>query len=291
MKALLILPATAPGVEALAESAPLGNFVLFGTSLAARWLEYLATLGAKQVRVLAPDRPEEIRAALGDGTRWGLELEIIAETAERSVAEARAKYHSGNPSQWLAAPHDIVLANCFPELPEAKLFHSYAGFFDTLQKALPIIAARGRVGLRQLRPGVWAGLRTHISEDAVLEGPCWLGAGVHIEKQAHIGPNAILEDSSWVGAGAEVRDSLITPETHLGVATSLNRSLALGNTLVDWQTNSAAKIADAFLLCSLRAAPLRGRLDRMAYRVANFIVPERRFIPAKSFTLDVTPLQ
>lgn len=290
MKAILILPAVG-NVEALAESAPLGNLVLFGNTLAARWLEYLANLGAKQVRVLAPDRPNEIRAALGDGSRWGLEIEVLAETAERSVPDARTRYYCGHSSEWLPAPHDIVVANCLPELPEVKLFQSYAGFFEAMQKALPIIAARGRVGLRQIRPGIWAGLRTHISEDAILEGPCWIGDGVQIEKQAHIGPNAILEDLSWVGAGAEVSNSLIGPETHLGVATSLNHSLALGNTLVDWEANSVAKIADTFLLCSLRAAPLRDRMNRMAYRVASFMAPERRFIPAKAFTLDITPLR
>lgn len=290
MKSILILPGLRPAVDALAETAPLGNLCIFGSTLAARWLEHLASLGAKEVRVLACDRVDEIRASLGDGSRWGLSLEIIPIGVELPVEEANARFQSGAGAR-LPAPHDVVLADHLPQLPGLKLFDSYTGFFDALQQALPIMTARGRVGLKQIRPGIWAGLRVHISDEAVLEGPCWLGDRVHIEKGAHVGPNAILEDYSWVGAGAEVRDSLIAPETHLGVGTSLSHSLALGNTLVDWECNSVAKIADAFLLCSLRAAPMRQRMAQMARRAALFLTPDRHLLPAKSFGLRPTILQ
>lgn len=290
MKSVLILPGPRPAVDALAETAPLGNLCLFGSTLAARWIEHLASLGAKEVKVIASDRPEKIRASVGDGSRWGVKVEVIESSTEMAVQDGLAQYRPKGEAGWLEAPHDVIVADTLPGLPRQKLFESYDGFFHALKESMPFITARGRVGLKQIRPGVWAGLRVHISDDAVLEAPCWLGDGVHIEKGAHVGPNAILEDLSWVSAGADVFDSVIAPETHLGVATSLNHSVAVGSTLIDWESGSVTKIADSFLLCSLRAIPLKERMSRMARRVAEMVTVERHLLPSKSFGLRPTTL-
>lgn len=58
---------------------------------------------------------------------------------------------------------------------------------------------------RELRPGVWVGLNTHIDWDHVhLEGPVYVGSGTRIEAGARIvGP-------TWIGAGCRIgRDTLI----------------------------------------------------------------------------------
>jgi NDP-sugar pyrophosphorylase family protein len=282
MKTVVICPSDRQGVQALAEMAPLANLPVFGCSVTAHWLEYLAGKGAKQVFVLTADRAEEVRALLGDGARWGLEIEVMTESHDLTPTEARAKYQVNGLDVWLPAPLDIVVADCLPALPAIKLFDSYEDFFLGAQAALPIMAKKGRVGLREIKPGVWAGLHTHISDEADVTGPCWLGDGSHVEADSRIGPGAILEDNSWVGAGAEVSESYLGAETHLGVTTSLNRSLAVSNTLIDWRQNSVLRVTDGFLLCSLRAVPLRNRMSRMFNRVTEFITAEPRLFPSKS---------
>ena len=62
MKALLICPAERPAIGTLAEAVPLVNVPLFGKSLIEYWLEYLSSRDAKEVFILAADRPELVRA-------------------------------------------------------------------------------------------------------------------------------------------------------------------------------------------------------------------------------------
>jgi glucose-1-phosphate thymidylyltransferase len=92
MKSLLIFPAERPAVAALAEATPLALLPVMGKPLAAYWLEHLADLGIREVRLLAADRPDQVRAAVGHGARWGLVVEVIPALRELTVAEARAKY-------------------------------------------------------------------------------------------------------------------------------------------------------------------------------------------------------
>jgi NDP-sugar pyrophosphorylase family protein len=283
MKTLLILPGDRTGVEALSDTGPLATLSLFGTSFVGHWLSHLAHIGAKHVRVLASDRADHVRAEVGDGSRWGIEVEVIRELRELSVLETCRRYDVRGQEDWLAAPNDVIKADHLPQLPNDKLFESYEKFFASMQTALVSGVAKKRVGAKEIKPGIWAGLRTTISPGAVLEAPCWLGEGVHIERDAHVGPNSILEDRTWVGAGAEVKGSYLSPDTHLGVATSLNDSLALGSLLVDWKGSSTVRVLDSYLLCCLRTTPLRDRMNRMAARIAEVVTPEPRVFAPKSF--------
>src|SRR5690349_17544325 len=105
MEAILICPAERPALAKLAGVAPLANLPILGQTLVECWLEHLATLGARDVRVLAADRPQQVRARVGDGARWGLRVEVLPEVRELTVAEARLKYGKGSSLGWLPAPN------------------------------------------------------------------------------------------------------------------------------------------------------------------------------------------
>ena len=94
MKSILICPADRPGVAHLAESAPLAAVPLLGKSVIEYWIEALSARGVKHVIVLASDRPNVIRGLVGNGARWGMQLDLVAQSRELSVTEARAKYLS-----------------------------------------------------------------------------------------------------------------------------------------------------------------------------------------------------
>src|SRR5437773_8987868 len=129
MKSILICPAERPALAKLAEAAPLATLPILGESLLEYWLEHQATFGAKEVRVLAADRPEQVRAHVGDGGRWGLRIEVLPESRELTVVEARAKYRQGATGNWLPDPDDIVLLDRLPGLPQHNLLSSYAEWF------------------------------------------------------------------------------------------------------------------------------------------------------------------
>jgi hypothetical protein len=249
MNAILICPADRPAFAALEEIAPLSNLPLLGSSLTEYWLEHLAKAGAKEVLVLATDRPEQVRALVGDGARWGLRVEVAPEMRELTPAEARAKYQTRLNSP--LGSESVILMDHLPGLPERSLFNSYRDWFGTFQRFLSRKSVPSRIGLHEIQPGVWAGMHTHIAMSAQFRPPCWLGESVRIGSNAIIGPMAILEDKAWVEADTQITNSFVGPETLVGEGLELKNSLAWGNNLINWQTGSCARVLDVFWLCTL----------------------------------------
>jgi hypothetical protein len=271
MNAILICPADRSAVATLEEVAPLATLPLLGCSLTEYWLEHLAKAGATEVKVLATDRPEQVRALAGDGARWGLRVEVMPEMRELTRAEAREKYAKflGKP----AAPDAVVLMDHLPSLPRRPLLDGYADWFAVLAALLSRNSLSSRIGFREIRPGVWAGMHAHISPDAQFHAPCWLGENVRIGPKAVIGPMAILEDKVWVESECEISHSFVGPETLIGERLELKNSLAWGNNLIDWKTGSCTRVLDLFWLCTLgRRRGARRPAPNMLGRVAALAV-------------------
>ncbi len=254
MKAILICPGYRPAVAQLVESAPLAAVPLLGESLLAYWLVHLAAQGAREVTVLACDRPGAIRQLVGTGARWGLRARVVAEMRELTPEEVRAR-RAPDEEGYLPAPLDVVLIDHLPGGPEHRLAESYAGWFAAVQAGMDHATTPDRVGVREVQPGVRVGWRSHVPADAVLVPPCWIGEKVTIGSGVTLGPNAVVEDRAVIGRGAEVARSIVGAETMVGVLTEVADSLALGDTLVNWQDGSCLHVADEFLLCPLRRQP------------------------------------
>ncbi len=243
----------------LSASAPLVNVRVFGKSLIQYWVEHAMGLGATKIIVLAADRPEQVRGRVGDGRRWGVEIEVLPILHELTEPEARAKYGANRNTKWLPAPNDVIVMDHLPGLPGPPMCGSYAAWFAALLAWLPRAVTPDRIGLREIQPGVWAGLRTRVSPSARLLAPCWLGESVTVGPCAVVGPMAILEDKVFIEAAAEISNSVVGAETLVGQCTELKDSLACGNTLINWKTNSTVHVCDPLLLGALSQRPLSGR--------------------------------
>ncbi len=257
MKAVLICPGERPGVAALGATEPLSNVPILGQALIAYWLEHLATRGVRQVAVLATDRPEAVRRLVGGGERWGLRVEVVPEIRELTEAEARAKYRRTEEKGRPAAPEDVVLLDRLPALRGLPLFNSYAGWIRALVSAMPLARTPGRVGLRQIQPGVWVGLHARIAPEARVLAPCWIGENAQVGRGCTIGPMAVVEDRAWIEPGAVVSQSVIGPDTFVGSFTEVHHSIAWEGRVIDWRLNSSIPVLGDFVLCSLarRRAP------------------------------------
>ena len=251
MKALLICPADHAEVVALTEATPLSNLSVFGKSLVEHWLLHLLTRGATKVWLLTSDRPEQLRSLVGDGARWGLRTIVCPEVRELTPAEARAKYRDDDDTGWLPAPFDITVMNHLPGLPQFPLVASYADCFSAWQAWLPQALTPDRIGVREIKPNVWVGLRAQVSPEANLCAPCWIGDRAFIGPGTIIGPMAVVENDSFIERGAQVSNSVISPETFVGEFVEVRNSIALGGTLVNWKRSSCVKVSDTFLLGSL----------------------------------------
>jgi len=256
MKAIVICPDRRAETAFLARKTPLVLVPVLGASLLSHWLTALADGGVTAVTVLASDRPDQVRAAIGRGERWGLKIEVCAESVEMSPAQAQKRF----------AADKIILADRLPSLPDAPLFESYAGFFAALKLWLPL-AGRQRVGAREIAPGVWAGLHCKIDPMAKLTAPCWLGEKVWVRSGAQVGPDAFIEDAALVDSDAAVAAGWIGPRTYVGALTEVRNSFAWADGLLNHANGSFAEIVDAFLLGDLqgehgfvRSSPWYGRL-------------------------------
>ena len=317
MNALLICPAERPGVAQLAEAAPLVVAPLLGRTLIEYWIESLVARGAKHIVVLAADRPNDVRKVVGNGTRWGVQLDLIAQPRELSVEEAHQKFCRGagspvrqaqgpepveglrpcpDPAQQDCAPAvDLVVLDHLPGLPDHPLFESYAGWFEALQSFLPRAVTPDRIGAHQVQPGAWVGLHAQISPTAQLRAPCWIGERAVICDGATVGPHAIIEDRAVIEQGALVARSAIGPETFVGQHICVQHSLASGSTLLDWQNGSCLQVPDAFFLCSLNqrdfAATTPGLTSRMFAALAMLVTaPAAMVIMMLSFLRGEPPM-
>lgn len=254
MKSLLVCPGPRPAVAQLAENTPLALVPLLGENLLAYWLVHLASLGAKEVTVLACDRPSAIWQAVGDGARWGLRVHVVAELRELSADEAKQRHGVGDG--WLPSPNDAILIDHLPGLPQHKLLESYSAWFAAARAWIDRAHTPDRVGVREIRPGVHVGWQTRIPDDAVIIPPVWIGEKVSIGSGVTLGPCAIIEDRAIIEPGAEIVRSVVGPETLVGEQTEIGDSIAVGDTLISWQMNSWVRVPDEFLLCPLRQ-PIR----------------------------------
>lgn len=57
--------------------------------------------------------------------------------------------------------------------------------------------------------GVFVDPEAHVSVDAVLEGPAWIGRGAVVEAGARVGPDAVVGPECAVRAGAAVHESVL----------------------------------------------------------------------------------
>jgi hypothetical protein len=247
MRALLLAPGRSSAVPLLAEAGPLVIAPLLGKCLAEYWIEHLTSLGAKEIVLIASDRPAQIRAHLGDGTRWGLRLTVRAASHELTLEEGRAKYLT----RFATIPQIVVAMDHLPGQPTRLLFKSYANWFAGIQAWIPQAQAEERIGICEVQPGVWIGQHCKVDPTVEFVAPCWLGNNVTVQAGAILGPSAILEDGAVISADARVVQSVVGPSTFVGEHALIGRSLAHSSTLINWATHSSLQVPDAFWLSSM----------------------------------------
>ena len=242
MHVLLICPTTRPAVPALTRQRPLALTPCLGRTPLEHALTALADAGAKQVTILATDRPAEVRQVVGRGEAWGLKIDVMPEATELSREQAQAKYGAG-PN----APTQFLTLDELPQLPERSLWAGYRRWFETLHEFMGQ-ALLLRVGMREVQPEVWVGLRSRIAADAKITGPVWIGANVWIGPHVTLGPRTIIEDDCYVDDSATVAGSVIGPRTYVGAMTEVRNSFAWGADLLNLDTGSVVTVPDRFLL-------------------------------------------
>lgn len=222
-----------------------------GTTVLERALSGLASEGAKRVLLRASDRPGEIRLEVGRGEAWGMEVLCGEEPAPAWDPERVREF----------------ILDRLPQLPQQPLWGAYRDWYSA-QCALLAVTAGQRVGMRELSPGAFVGMRSQVASDARVAGPCWIGANVFLGPGAVVGPGSVIGDGSYIDEGAEISGSVVGPDTYVGRFTEVRDSFAWGNELLHLDTGSSTQVADRFLLADLR--PDTGVVGGLAGAVRAF---------------------
>lgn len=249
MKTILICPNETNGITILSEKSPVASLPLLGEGFLGYWLEHLSAKGVKEVRLVTTEDPESIQRSLGNGTRWGVTLEIFPEVRELTAAEARKRYRPAYEEDWYS--EDVIEADHLPGLPEHKVYASYANWFQALALWMPHVTASKRIGMREIAPGVWAGRKLKLGKNVRFKGPCWIGDHVRIGNDSVVGPLAFLEDKVVIDQAVEIGNSWVGPDTFVGSLTHVHESLAWGSLLINWKSGSHIIVPDSFLMSSL----------------------------------------
>jgi NDP-sugar pyrophosphorylase family protein len=260
MKAILICPGERAEVPFLALNGSLAAVPALGQAVVDYWMSHLACSGFKEVLLLAGHSADEVKSVVGNGSKWGMPTSINFEALELTAEQATAKYEA------LA-----FVMDCFPGHAERPLFSSYANWFAALEAWMPHAKTPDRVGVHEINSGIWVGRQAHVSSEATLRAPCWLGDHVYVGPDAVIGPHAIVESRAFLEPGAQVENSVIGPDTFVGRYVQIKDSLVWGSSLVDWRTGMESTVSDAFLLCSLHRPPPREPRPRLVNRLSEFL--------------------
>lgn len=266
MKAVLICPGERPGVSHLGDPMPLAAVPIMGQSLIEYWVTHLACTGHREILVLANDRAQMISDIVGDGSRWGLGITVHDEARELTPTQAALKYRGEIGD---SAPGNGIVA--IDHLPggNVQLFSDYASWLNGIMAWMPHARTPDRVGIREVRPGIYAGLHAVIHPQAKLSSPCWIGKHAYIGDGAIIGPNSIIEDGCFVEPAAEITNSFVGIDTFVGRFNSIQGSIAWGSVLINGTTGSAIKVPDPFLMCALRPAR-KARRESFFARMSDF---------------------
>ncbi len=256
MTRVLICPSERRAIPFLAQHQPLVCLPLLGQGLLEYWLSALAVEGISEAIILAHDRPELVLEMVGAGERWGLQVTVAKESRELTPAEALLKY--APQLKDVQTQQAITVLDHFPGKADQLLFGTYQSWFAALCRWMPSALTVDRVGVNETNPGVWKGCHSHVSAEARVLAPCWIGQHVFVGSGARLGPGAILEDGCFVEPGAEVSQSWVGPDTFIGQFARIRNSIAWASTLVNWQTGSLTQLVDPFLLCAVRQ-PRRSR--------------------------------
>lgn len=261
-RVIVICPDQRPTLENLTGGVPLALAIYLGKPLIEHAFDGLARSGVTDVLLLASDRPSEVRAYVGDGSAWGVQVRISTESSERSPADAAVRHASFE--------HDTILTlDSLPQAPDVPVIQNADTWHNSRARLLPLLAA-SQIGAREISPGVWCGMKARVNSSAVLQAPCWIGANTMVGAQAIVGPHGYVESDSVIDAHATVENSTVGPRTYLGSMTHLGDSVAAGSVLVNWRNGSLTRLTDAFLLS--RLDPPQEALSSPVGRLIAFLV-------------------
>jgi len=288
----LVITAVPPSVslEPLLRRRPLPLLPVFGKALVAYQLDFASSMGVARVIVLSDDRPERVRQAVGDGQRWGLEVEVRSVTPGLTVSEQLGRTGLLDDSVLVLAGDTIA-----PPLDEGRrgdpgdrwldddgwvLIRASDTLHNFLKSREDGTAADGWKRLKcwridsaaalhrvhmdlldddggvvvpgfEVAPGVTVARGSRFSMSSVAEGPVMTASKARVSHRAALGPSVAIGPRSLVDAEAVLRHTVVMPDTYVGRLLEADGVILDGQVIIRADDGSVAMIGDDLLLAEL----------------------------------------
>jgi hypothetical protein len=126
----------------------------------------------------------------------------------------------------------------------------------------------------EVRPGIWCGPGAHVSHEARLVSPAFVGANSVIRKGALITRASNIERDCEVDVGTAVEDSTVLPNTLAGPGLELVNAIVDGAGLYDLRRLTHINVEDDKILGS--GSPAKSPLSRFRAAVPGWLVGTSR---------------
>jgi N-acetylglucosaminyldiphosphoundecaprenol N-acetyl-beta-D-mannosaminyltransferase len=121
-------------------------------------------------------------------------------------------------------------------------------------------------------PWGFASVHAHISADAYIEGPVWIGPGCVVRADAHLGPHVTLSANVVVDKNAVLSNAIALPEAFVGSAAAQVEGVCLAEAVLEGGPFETILPAPANL--PVNAAATTGRASRwLGWGVAALLAP------------------
>lgn len=248
MKAILICPEHRPAGGLFQRMKPLALMPVAGRSLLDRTLAELKNEGVEEVVVLASDRPERVRKAVGQGKAWGLKVEVRGVCSELSPEAAECEHGERKAGE----PRPLVrVLDRVPEMRGRTLWVEDASTMQALLNVALQTKGKGQLTMSEQSPGVWISSKAAVSREAQITGPAWIGPYASVREGAQVGPDVVIESGAFIDSHAQVANAWVGPDTYVGKELTVRDAMAWGQGLLSLKWNSFLEVRDAFLLTDL----------------------------------------
>jgi mannose-1-phosphate guanylyltransferase/mannose-1-phosphate guanylyltransferase/phosphomannomutase len=169
--------------------------------------------------------PEEALSNLGNCGIYVFSPEIFDYFPQRPFAD------------WAQDVFPALLENDVPfHIHEAKEYWNDVGSLSELRQGT-FDALAGKLQLTiegsEVSPGVTLAGDSRLPEDAIVDGPVWIGADVTIGSGVRLTGPIVIGDGARIGAGAQLRSCIVFPGTEVGADAILIDAIAAHKGIVE----------------------------------------------------------
>ncbi|GGF62911.1 NDP-sugar synthase [Alteromonas lipolytica] len=286
--AVLIEPTDLPALQPLLVRRSLALLPVAGKPIIQLWLEHISLMGFTSVSIGVRDFPQALRDFVGNGSRWGLSIEVHALTEHMSNEDAVAHIAAAGPQlvaclnaiptdnlsillshqvseatvPFTAGTGQYPLAYLLPKASEAgqeKLcIPLTAEFFKRIDSVSSLWQVNNAILHGQtfdplpsgfeVEPGIFMETGIQVKPGVNMQGPVKIGQNSYLGRNVKIKNNVVIGACVIIEDGCELENTLILDNTYVGAQSNLSNVVIDGASVFSLQAGTFTWINDPSIL-------------------------------------------